>query len=211
MLDGAYGAHHRVELEVFRHLILAADASRVNQIEVKAELIKTSVDAIAGGTGYLSHNVAILAYEGVDNAALAGVGTAHHSEARYVVLDILLVLGGQTIQYGIEQVARATSCGCADAERLAQAQFVKLGGLIVFRTVVHLIGYKYHGQLGAAQYEGHILVPVCQTGLHIYQEEHQVGLLGGHKYLLAYSVLEHVVRVDYPSPGVHYRKFLTVP
>lgn len=39
VLDSADGAHHRVELQVFRHLVLAADAGCVYEVEVEAELV----------------------------------------------------------------------------------------------------------------------------------------------------------------------------
>ena len=211
MLDGTDGAHHGVELQVLRHLVLAAYTGGIDEIEVKAKLVKPCVDTVAGGAGNLGDDVAVFADEGIDDAALAGIGAAYDGKAGDIVFHILLGLQGQTVEDGVEQVARTATGGGADAEGIAQTEAVELGSLIVFGTVVYLVSHKDYGQLGTAQDERHILVPVGETGLDIYQEEHQIGLFGGDEHLLADGVLEDVVRVDYPSTGIDYRKFFSIP
>lgn len=43
-----------------------AYAGSVDQIEVKSKLVIARIDGVAGGSGYIGDDVAVLAYEGVD-------------------------------------------------------------------------------------------------------------------------------------------------
>ena len=211
VLYGAYGAHHRVELQVLRHLVLAAYAGRVNKVEVEAELVEARVYAVARGARYLRHDVAILAYECVDDAALAGVGSAHYGEAGDAFLYGLAALVLELREHEVEQVARAAARSCAYALRVAESEGVELRCVVNLVVVVGLVGHEYHWQLGAAQYLCHVLIPVGESRLRVYEEEHEVGLLRGHEHLAAYGILEYIIGVDHPSACVYYGEFASVP
>ena len=101
--------------------------------------------------------MAVLTYEGVDDAALAHIGTAHHGEARdafFLFADGLF--GAKFFDNEVEQVARTASCGCADADGVAQSEAVKFGGSIAVVVVVRLVGTKDDGHLRAAQDGSHL-------------------------------------------------------
>ena len=155
--------------------------------------------------------MAVLADEGVDKAALAGIGPTHHGKAGYTLLYQFAAAHLQFFHHQVEQVARTASSGGADAVGLTESQLVELGGIIALHVVVHLVGHKQHGELGFAQYHGHIAVPVGHTVGHVHHEEHQVGLFGGYHHLLADFLLEHIVRVDHPPSGVDHGEFLAAP
>ena len=174
---GTNGAHHAIKLQVFRHLVLSAYAGGVDEIEVEAELIESRVYAVARGSGYLRDDVAILAEESVYDAGLARVRTAHDGETRKLVLKVVLVVGRQLGDYQVEQVARSATRGGADALRVTQTELVELRGRISHAAVVYLVGHQYHGQLGAAQDLGHVLIPVGHACLNIHEKKHEVGLI----------------------------------
>ena len=193
VLDGTDGAHHGIEFQVLAHLVLSADTGSIYQVEVEAELIVTGIDTVTGSTGNLGNDVSILTDEGIDDTALACVRTTYHSETRNILLDIFLRIILKLVQYDVEQVTRTTTCCSTDTLRITQAQLVELGSLIILSTVIHLVGNKDHRQLGTTQDESNILIPVGQTGVYIYQEEHQVGLFCSYQHLLADSILENVI------------------
>ena len=89
VFDGADGAHHAVELKVFRHLVLLADTRRVHEVEVEAELVVAREDGVACGAGNVGDDVAVFSDEGIDERTLAGVGTSHHRETRDVGLALV--------------------------------------------------------------------------------------------------------------------------
>ena len=55
-----------VILEVLVHLALFADARRVDEVKVEAELVVPCVDGVAGGARDVGHDVAFLSDEGID-------------------------------------------------------------------------------------------------------------------------------------------------
>ena len=193
ILDGTDGAHYGIEFQVLAHLVLSADTGSIYQVEVEAELIVTGIDTVTGSTGNLGNDVSILTDEGIDDTALACVRTTYHSETRNILLDIFLRIILKLVQYDVEQVTRTTTCCSTDTLRITQAQLVELGSLIILSTVIHLVGNKDYRQLGTTQDESNILIPVGQTGVYIYQEEHQVGLFCSYQHLLADSILENVI------------------
>ena len=193
ILYGADGAHHRVELQVFRHLVLATDARGVHQVEVEAELVIPGVDAVSGGARYLGHDIAILTYEGVDDAALARIGPAHHGKTGNVFLQGLFFLGGEFLHHQVQQLTCSATVDGADTHGIAQAQLVELGCLIIKTAIVYLVGHEYHWQFCTTKDFGHISVKIGDARRHVHKEEQQVGFLRGHQHLLANSLLEDVV------------------
>ena len=66
-LDSPYGAYHGVVLYVFVDFVLLTYAGSVDKVEVEAEFIVARVYGVAGSAGYISHNIAVLAYKRVYN------------------------------------------------------------------------------------------------------------------------------------------------
>ena len=211
ILDGADGAHDGVELKVFADLVLLADAGGIDKVEVEAELVVAGVDAVAGGAGDVGDDVALLADEGVDDGALADVGTAYDGKAGDVGVDVVLGLLGELADDDVEQVAGTVAVGGGDAEGVAQAEGVELGCAILLLGAVGLVGGKDDGGLRAAQDVGHLLVEVGDAVLDIDHEEHHVGFLDGDEHLLADLLLEDVVGVDHPAAGIDDGELASAP
>ena len=211
VLDGTDRAHHTVELEVFRHLVLTTDAGSIDEIEVEAELVVFGVDAVSGSAGNIGYDVAVFADEGIDDARLTGIGATHDGEARGVVVDVRNIGNRQLLQDVVQQVAGATACSSADTEGIAESQLIELILSVEVFAVVGLVGYEHHGQLGSAQYLCHVLVEIGEAVLNVHQKQHKVGFLSGHDDLLANLLFEDVVAIDDPSASINYRELPAVP
>ncbi len=119
-LYGAHAAQHAVELQVFVHFLLFAQAGGVHKVEVETEHIVARVDAVSCGAGNGRHDVAVGAGDGVDETALAYVGSPYHSDARQAVGGV----GFAFVEVGhqqVEQVASATAGHSGNRIGLAQA------------------------------------------------------------------------------------------
>ena len=90
ILDGADRAHNRIELQIFRHLVLASDTSSIYKIEVETELVEACIDRIACCTCYLCHDIAVFANKGIDNRTLASIRSTYHGETWNTVLNFVL-------------------------------------------------------------------------------------------------------------------------
>ena len=171
MLDGADGTHHGVELQIFGHLVLAADAGGVYQVEVESELVVSRVDAVAGCSGNLRHDVAVFADKCVDDAALSGVWSSHHGKAWYAFFEQFAAVVFQLRHHVVEQVSRAASCSRADTHRVAESELVELCRIVYQVVVVCLVCHENHRQLRAAQNLCHVHVPVCHSRSDVHEEE----------------------------------------
>lgn len=211
VLDGADAAHHAVELEVLADLLFLADTGSIHEVEVEAELVVAGIDAVAGGTGDVGDDVALLADEGIDEAALAHVGTSHNGKAGDVLLHPDVFVRRELADDEVEQVACAVAIGSADADGIAQAKAVELGGAVLLLGAVGLVGSEDDGGVGTTQDVGHLLVEIGNAMLHIYKEEYQVGLADGNDYLLTYFLFKYVVAVDDPSAGIYNGEFVSAP
>ena len=193
VLDASDGTHDTVKFQILGHLVLAADAGSIDEIEVETELVVTGIDAVAGRTGNLGHDITVLADEGIDDARLAGVRTAYDGETGYVLVDRLVRRILQPLKQQVEQVACTAARSGTDTDGIAQTELIELGRLIGLAAVVHLVGDKKHRQLGTAENHCDILVPVGDTGLGINKEEHEVGLFSRHKHLLADRIFKNII------------------
>ncbi len=88
----------------------------------------------------------------------------------------------------IQQVAGATACSSRYAERITQAESIKLGSLVCILIVVCLIDYEDDtvGLLCTAQDGSHLLVQVGDTRLDIHEEQDDISLVSGQLHLLTY-------------------------
>ena len=111
VFNSADRTHDGVKLEVFTYLVLAANASCVNEVEVEAELVITRINGVARGAGDVGDDVALLSDEGVGEAALTYVGAAYNSKTRQsVVVRFAALAFFKFANYEVEQVAGATAC-----------------------------------------------------------------------------------------------------
>ena len=211
VLDSADAAHDTVKLKVLADLRLAADTRGVDEQEVEAELLVVRIDAVARSAGDIGDDVALLADEGVGEAALAYVGASHDSDARQVELVLNLVGLRQFLQHEVEKVARAAARSGADAERVTEAEAVEVGCEPLLVAVVSLISNKDDGFRRTAKDAGYGLVEVGDSRIDVHEEEDDVGLLSGEGHLLADFLLEDVVAIHDPSTGVDDGELTTHP
>ena len=193
VLDGADGAHHRIELEILGDLVLTTDTGSIHEVEVEAKLIVTGVDGVAGGTCNLGHDVTIFADEGVDDARLTGIRTAHHGKAGDAVFEIVLGFLGQGLDHLVEQIARTTARGSADGPGITQSELIELILVVEVLTVVGLVGHQDHRQFSTAQDLCHVHVPACHTVVDVTEEQHEVGFLGGDDHLFTDLLFKDIV------------------
>ena len=152
----------------------------------------------------------VLAYEGIDKAGLACIGTSHHGKAGDILFGCLLAVLGKTADDEVQKVTGATARSGADAMRVAQTEGIELGSQ-VHLVVVHLVAHQYHGFLGTAQDACHGLIKVGNTIVSVHEEQDYVGLVRGQLYLLAYLLFEYIIAVHDPSAGVHHGKLVLAP
>lgn len=211
VLDGADGAHDRVELEVLHRLALLAHAGRVDQVEVHAELVVARANRVARGAGNCRDDVAFLAQQGVGHRRLAHVGAADDGDTRQVVLLLGRRILGQCRQDGVHHVARAAARHRGDAVGVAQPERVELVREVNLVVVVHLVADEQHLLRGAAQDVGHHHVEVGDARRHLDQKEDDIRLVDGQQHLAADFVLKDILRVDRIAARVDDRELLAVP
>ena len=138
-------AHHRIEFQVFRHLVLSAYSRGIDEVEVESEFVESCVYGVACRSCDFGHDVTLFAYECVDDAALSGVGSSHYGEAWDAVLYRFALVGGHFREHEVEQVARAASRCRRDALRFTQSERVELRSVVYLVVVVGLVGYEDYG------------------------------------------------------------------
>ena len=211
VLDGAYRAHHRVELQILHLLALLAHARRIDQVEVHAVFVVARVDGVARGARYVGHDVALLAQKGVGERRFAHVGASDDGYARQILLHLGFGVFGQSGEDGVHHVARAAARHRADAVGIAQSESVKFVRLVDEFVVVDLVAHHHDLLARASQHVGHHHVEIGDARLDLHHEEDEIGLVDGQHHLTPYVVLEYVVGIDGIASRVDHRKLLAVP
>ena len=121
VLDGTDGAHDTVKLQIFRDFVFAADSCRVDQIEIKPELVVTSVNGVARRAGNLGHDIPVFSDKSIDDARFSHIWATYHGKAGDAVFEQFALVLTEFGENNIQQVARPAARGRADAVRLAQA------------------------------------------------------------------------------------------
>ena len=75
-LHGSQGAHHHIPLQTVGDVAALAQTGGVGKDELAVGIVHRGVDGIAGGTGLIGHDHAVLAQDAVGQAGLAHVGAA---------------------------------------------------------------------------------------------------------------------------------------
>ena len=102
ILDGTYGTHDTIELQVLGHLVLSTDTCRIYKIEVKAKLIVSGVNTVTCCTGNLCNDITILTYEGINYTALTRIGATYYGKAGYALLKDFRVIRLQLLKHQIK-------------------------------------------------------------------------------------------------------------
>src|SRR5207248_11624173 len=125
---GLRAAHQRVVLGAFVDAALAAHAGSVDEADRPLVGLDHGVDAVARGSWYVVDHGPVVADEAIEQGRFADVGPAHDGDGRNVRLDGLRRLVGfrlrlgQTVDHGVEEIARAPAVQGADDNGVAQAE-----------------------------------------------------------------------------------------
>ena len=176
MLDGAYGPHHGIELQVFVDLGALPHPRGIDQHELVSELVVESRDGIAGGAGKRGHDIALAAQKGIGHRRLAHVRLSDYGYMRKLRMFVirLVILLRQDAANLVEQLACTASVGCRNAEHFAQPEGVELETVIYLLAGIDLVHAKNDGLAAAAQQVGDLLVVVGDAGLALDHKQHEV-------------------------------------
>ena len=202
ILDSADGANDRVVLEIFVDLATLADTSRIDEVEVHAELRVVRVDRVARGTSNVRDDVALLTDEGIDERRLARVGSADDSDTWSIESLIDVFAFGEVLRDGIEEVTRTATADSGDRHRVTEPEAVELSRLVVLGEVVRLVRYEEDGLLRAAELGSDLIIEVGDAALDVDDEEDDIGFLHGDLYLLVDLAFEDIFATYYPTAGV---------
>ena len=211
IFNGADRTHHRVEFEVLHRLAFLAHACRVHEVKIHPELVVARVDRVTGSPGDRSHDVALLAQQGVRERRFADVRAAYDGDVGQVFVLFGDGFHGKRGQDGVHQVARAAARHRRDAVGVAQSQCVELVRRVYLVVVVDFVADEDHFFRRAAQDVGHQHVEVGDAGPYLHEEEDHVRLVDGQQHLTADFVLENILRIDGVSTRIDDRKLLAVP
>ena len=202
ILDSADGANDRVVLEIFVDLATLADTSRIDEVEVHAELRVVRVDRVARGTSNVRDDVALLTDEGIDERRLTRVGSADDSDTWSIESLIDVFAFGEVLRDGIEEVTRTATADSGDRHRVTEPETVELSCLVVLGEVVRLVRHEEDGLLRAAELGSDLIIEVGDAALDVDDEEDDIGFLHGDLHLLVDLTFEDIFATYYPTAGV---------
>ena len=202
VLDSADGANDRVVLEIFVDLATFADTSRIDEVEVHAELRVVRVDRVARGTSHVGDDVALLTDESIDERRLTRVGSADDSDTWSIEGLVDVFAFGEVLRDGIEEVTRTATADSGDRHRVTEAEAVELSCLVVLGEVVRLVRHEEDGLLRAAELGGDLIIKVGDAALDVDDEEDDIGFLHGDLHLLVDLAFEDIFATYYPTAGV---------
>jgi len=92
LLYGSNGTQNTVIFQIFRYLVLFANAGRIHKVEIEAELVIAGRNSVARCACYIGDNVAVFAYKRIYYTAFAYIRTTHYGKARNVIFSFLCVV-----------------------------------------------------------------------------------------------------------------------
>ena len=216
MLDGTDGAHHGIELQVFVNLGFAAYAGSIHKHKLVAELVAVPCEwgiyGIAGGAGHRSYDVAVRAEQGIGKRGFAHIRLSHYRYSRKSRIRVLgLDIFRKHLHYGIQQVARARTVGCGDAEEFAQSHRIELIRVIHLLSAVHFVYGKNHRLPGPAEHICDFGIVVRHSCRGFDHKENHIRFIDGNLDLLTDGSLENIVGIGGVTAGIHYREFAAAP
>ena len=192
-LDGGDGAHIAVALHGVVHLGLASHSRRIDEQVLAPFVLKIAVDGVAGRTGHVGDDHALLAENAVEQARLSDIRLADDGDLDDVLVVFLLVVLRECLNAGIQQVACAVAMDRGDLDRFAETKTVEFIGLRVDAAgLVALVDRQHDRLLRPLEHRGDLRVRRRQSDGHVHDHDDHVGRLNGDLRLTAHK-LEHVV------------------
>ena len=170
--DGEF--FHRLE-----HLATTPHAGGVDQDVGFAVALEFDINRIARGARLVERDHAFLAHQRVDQRRLADVGAPHQRDLGDAEIVGFFFLFGKRRQRLGHQIGNAVAVRAGNGQRLAQRQFVKLGGDHGGVHALGLVDREQHRTRRTAQAVGDDLVLRRQACPCIDHENDGVGLVDG--------------------------------
>ena len=212
MLDGAHGAQHGVELQVFRHLAPLSHTRRIHNHKLVAEFVVVGGDGIPGGAGNGGYDVAFLSQQGVGEGALAHVGAAHDGNVREVCVVLIgPVILRKYLEHLVQEVSRTGTVGGRYGPHFSEAQGVEIVRIVHLLPGIHLVHAEDDRLFGAPEKIRYLGIVVRDARGGFAHEEDHIGLLDGDGHLAADGVFKDVVRVGGVAARVHHGEFPAAP
>ncbi len=114
-------------------------------------VFKVAVHRVPGGARHVGDDDPLLPQDAVDQGGLAHVGLADDGHLDDVVLLFLLLLGGEVLEAGVQQVAGAVAVDGGDGDGVAQAQVIELIDVRVLPAHLVRLVHRQHHRLARAR------------------------------------------------------------
>ena len=210
-LHSSQCTHHHVALQAIADVAALAQTGGISKDELAVGVVHRGVDGIAGSTGFISHDHAVLAQNAVGQAGLAHVGTADDGNGDTVLLHHGLT-EVQMCTHCIQQVACAVTVHGRNGHHLVKAEVVELVQLHgSFAHLVALVHGKNDGLVAAAQHMRHVLVGCGQAVAHVRDHDDAVGGVNGDLRLLAHVGQNALGGLGLDAAGIHQQELVAAP
>ena len=203
-LNGHGGPQDGKLLDAVVHLGLLAHTGGVDEQVLALLVLKIAVHRVPGGARHVADDHPLLPQDAVYQGGLAHVGLADDRHLDDIVLLFLLVLRGEILHTGIQQIPGAMAVDGGDRDGIPQSQVIELINVWVGDPhLVHLVDRQHHRLLRAQQHVGHLLVGGGEAGLDVADKEDHRGVLDGDLRLLAHKGQNLAVGGGLDAAGVH--------
>ncbi|CAM2159381.1 hypothetical protein PT2222_50242 [Paraburkholderia tropica] len=198
--------HDRELLDGFEHLAATAQAGRVDQRVLLAVALEIHIDRIARRAGHVERDHAIFADQRVHERRLADVRATDDRDFHAVLAGVVFVLfrtiGVGLVERLVDHFGHAVAVRSRNRARVAEAEFVKVGG---HGTVFHAFGLVDHEEdrtAGLAQVIGDVLVLRREAVAAVADEDDDIGFFHGLTRLARHFMQDAVLRDGFETARV---------
>ena len=160
-------------------LALSADARRVDQVEYPLVGREQGVDGVAGRSGDVRDDRALLADHAVDDRGFAGIRLSDDGDVDPAVVILLFALLGEVRVYGVEQIACAKAVQRRDGDGIGikakLVELVKLGRRLA--DLVGLVDGDDDRLAALFEHRGDLAIVRDKSRLGVNEEDDDVGRL----------------------------------
>ena len=190
-----FGAQVAVMLNGILHLALAAQAGSIDERKYAVLVFDGGIHRVAGRTGDVGNDHALLPQDSVQQAGLADIRLADDGNIDDLALVLLFLFLRQMLKDGIQQVARAVSVHGRHLNRVAEAEVIKL--IKIRRRVaqrIALIDAHDDRHIAALEHLCDVEVRCDHAGAHIGHENDAVRRINGNLRLCAHLGQNNILR-----------------
>ena len=211
-VDCHEGAQNAEMLDVLDDLSLAAHSGGVDEDELILAALYLGVYRVAGGSGNVGDDGALLAGYLVDERGLSDVRLADDGYFDGVSVVFVRLLRREVLENGFQEVTGAVSVHGGNRYRVAETEVVEL---VYFRRrsadAVHLVYGEDYRLAALYQHGGYVAVVGGDSGGDIGDEYDCVGALHCEHCLLPHLREDDVVGLGLDTAGVDEHELLAEP